>query len=252
MGIITHGERSACPCPPGWIHGQPRNSGPAGQHVVGLSGETLQHTASGTLVRSILYQYGLTSSQPGGGVKMASRRVVWTVTLGLNRFPVMTFVTFRIRRLQQEEDTAKKKRKRLDFPSGETAKGRPSHIGRPILGRSTCFTNNVLQHVVGHTRHRHTKRNAARVVVSNWGKLENWHSNSIPANTSSTWAQKSMVGTTCVPSVSCSGKFSCNFAAKSFQKRCKTSTDHSPFWCPGLTNKNCTRGDTKRTVGHHP
>ena len=57
-------------------------------------------------------------------------------------------------------------KKGLDSPrgkKGEEAKGRPSHLGRAILGRSTCFTNDLLQNVDGHTWHRHIRRNAIHV-----------------------------------------------------------------------------------------
>ena len=42
-----------------------------------------------------LYQYGLTSSQPHGGVKVASRSVVRTVALNLVGFPSMRHMVIR-------------------------------------------------------------------------------------------------------------------------------------------------------------
>ena len=90
-----------------------------------------------------LYQYGLTSSQPDDDVEEASRNVVWTVALHLVGFPIMRHMVLR-------DWTLAKRR------NGKEAKERPSHIERAILGRSTCFTDSLLQ-IVRHTRHRHIR-----------------------------------------------------------------------------------------------
>ena len=95
-----------------------------------------------------LYQYGLTSSQPDGDVKVANRSVVWIVTLGLNCFLVLTFIIIQdsasaTRRGYRKKRKAPRPAKRRN---GEEARRRPSHIGCAILGRSTCFTDNLVQH----------------------------------------------------------------------------------------------------------
>ena len=107
--------------------------------------------------------------------------------------------------------------------NGEETKGRPLHIGRAILGGSTCFTNNLLQNVVRYMRHRQNRRNdAEQLFVSNWGKLENWHSNSIPGIKLVDYlGTEKMVGTLCGDSVSCSGKISRNLVAETFQRGAK-------------------------------
>ena len=96
-----------------------------------------------------LYQYGLASPKPNGGIYVARCGVVWTITLSLTGFPVVLLVNIR------------------DLTS---AKVDGYHTLDLILGLGTCFTNNLLQNVDGQTRHRDTKRNVLHVVVSNWGK----------------------------------------------------------------------------------
>ena len=99
-----------------------------------------------------LYQNGLTSSQPDGGAKVASRSVVWSVKLGLNGFPVMTLKIVQASASATRRGHCKKKGEapRLGKRrNGDEANGLPSHIGLAVLGRSTCFTDNLLQNVTG-------------------------------------------------------------------------------------------------------
>ena len=143
--------------------------GLAGQHVVGQRGETRSVTYGIRLTGAFsLCQYGLTSSQPDGAVKVASRSVAWTVAPNVVGFPTMRHMVIQdltfakadgYLQWPQWEGATKKKRPRLaKRRNGEEAKGRPSHSGRAILGRSTCFTDNLLQNVVKHEVQPHHEK----------------------------------------------------------------------------------------------
>ena len=59
---------------------------------------------------------------------------------------------------------------------GEEAKERPSHIGRAILSRIACFTDNLSQHIT------HIKSSdVEQLVVSGWCKFEHWFPNTVSA-----------------------------------------------------------------------
>ena len=105
-----------------------------------------------------LCQYGLTSSQPDGGVKKAaSLSVVWTVALNFIGFSIMKRMGFDFFKGRWSPVVATirrhhKGKKDLDSPSGETARRRKG----------------------GH--HTLDVRFLKQPFVSNLGKLENWHS----------------------------------------------------------------------------
>ena len=130
-----------------------------------------------------LCQYGLTSCQPHSGVKVASRSVVWTVALdfywlpfceahGQSGFDVCKGRWLLVVGHNMRAPHWKKRPRLANRRNGEEAKERASHIRRAILGHSTCFTCSLLQNVLRHLRHRHTRRNDAKqLFVSNWSKF---------------------------------------------------------------------------------
>ena len=223
-------ERLDWSSPPVGATGHSRDMGPTCEHVIGpkRGGPVASHIR---FVRWLcLRQYRWTFAKPDGSVekaktacRMADKTLFeWFLE---NKALGGAGLGIDIEKLQTEwptlQENREKKRPRLSRRrNGEEAKGRPSHSGRAILSRNSGLTINLSQKNATFAHVRSSK--IKQLFVSGWCKFENWFSTPFLRSKMLRICERtSSAATMKVSLASRSGKISCSFVDKTFQRGAK-------------------------------